>query len=766
MLDRRQVTVEHAGMALREPREFEIVGGEQRERAIVGDQPRGDRVRQRQAVEGRGAAADLVHQHQRAVGGGIQDGRGLGHLDHEGRAAAGQVVGGADAGEDAVDRAQAADLGRHPAAAVGQQHDQRGLAHVGGLAAHVGAGQHHHPVALVEHAVVGHEMLDRRLHHRMAAAADLDARQAGELGRHPAQGLRAQRERGQHVDLGDRAADGLPCGHRSGQGIEQLLVEFALAGQRALLGRQGLVLEGLQFGRDVALGILQGLAAPVFGGHLVGLAIADLDEEAVNVVEAHAQVGDAGAFALGHFHAGQEGIAAFVDRAQLVQRGIVPGAKHAAIAHQRRGFVGQSRAQVFQRIRGQRQHADHLGKERGLRGQQAADLVHALPGVAQRGQFTRAHVAQRDARRDAFEVDTAGKRRRERLRQAAHQSGDALVAPRGAGLRAQRRLQPGAQAPCASARRAVVQHRQQGGRALAAQGLDHLEVAPRHRIEHQQRFAVMNAQPLQMRGRAALGAADVVDQGPGRADRLRHLGCTEARQVGHLQQFAQLAPRPAVVELPVGRAGHRDVAQRVARQGLGQRARQVPGFGGDDLGRAQPLQFAGQAGQIGLCQPAFAAGQRHPGQADDPPAQMRGHQQALFALGQQRRVGERARRDDAGHLALHRSLARGRVADLLADRHRHAQANQARQVLLDRVHRHAGHRDRHTRRRAAFGQCDAQQPRGALGVLEEQLVKVAHPVEQQQMGMLGLDAQVLLHHWCVFRINHLRVFFVLPIRQS
>jgi hypothetical protein len=61
---------------------------------------------QRHAVEGRGAAADLVHQHQAAFGGVMQDGGRFGHLDHEGRTPAGQVVGGADAGEDLVERAE------------------------------------------------------------------------------------------------------------------------------------------------------------------------------------------------------------------------------------------------------------------------------------------------------------------------------------------------------------------------------------------------------------------------------------------------------------------------------------------------------------------------------------------------------------------------------------------------------------------------------------------------------------------------------------
>ena len=46
----------------------------------------------RQAVERRGAAADLVHHHQRARAGLVQDRGGLGHFDHEGGAPARQVV--------------------------------------------------------------------------------------------------------------------------------------------------------------------------------------------------------------------------------------------------------------------------------------------------------------------------------------------------------------------------------------------------------------------------------------------------------------------------------------------------------------------------------------------------------------------------------------------------------------------------------------------------------------------------------------------------
>ena len=47
---------------------------------------------------------------------------------------------------------------------------------------------------------------------------------------------------------------------------------------------------------------------------------------------------------------------------------------------------------------------------------------------------------------------------------------------------------------------------------------------------------------------------------------------------------------------------------------------------------------------------------------------------------------------------------------------------------------------------AALGQHDAERARGDFGVLEEQLVEIAHPVEQQQAGIGGLDLKVLFHH--------------------
>ena len=47
---------------------------------------------------------------------------------------------------------------------------------------------------------------------------------------------------------------------------------------------------------------------------------------------------------------------------------------------------------------------------------------------------------------------------------------------------------------------------------------------------------------------------------------------------------------------------------------------------------------------------------------------------------------------------------------------------------------------------AALGEHDAERARRHLGVLEEQLVEIAHPVEQQAIRIGLLDLDELLHH--------------------
>jgi len=113
---------------------------------------------------------------------------------------------------------------------------------------------------------------------------------------------------------------------------------------------------------------------------------------------------------------------------------------------------------------------------------------------------------------------------------------------------------------------------------------------------------------------------------------------------------------------------------------------------------------------------------------------------------QQSFVGDGTRRHDAHHFAFHRALGLTGLAALLADRDRFALAHQFRQVSIESDRRHAGHGNRRAGGGAALGECDIQELRGAAGVVVEHFVEITHAIEQQHVGMLCLDAQVLLHH--------------------
>ena len=47
---------------------------------------------------------------------------------------------------------------------------------------------------------------------------------------------------------------------------------------------------------------------------------------------------------------------------------------------------------------------------------------------------------------------------------------------------------------------------------------------------------------------------------------------------------------------------------------------------------------------------------------------------------------------------------------------------------------------------AAMGQGDIERPRRGMGVVEEQLIEIAHAIEQKAIGMILLDGQILDHH--------------------
>ena len=115
--------------------------------------------------------------------------------------------------------------------------------------------------------------------------------------------------------------------------VEQFVVKQFLARERALLRGQRLVLECLEFRRDVALGVFERLAAPVIVGDFLGLRPRDFDVKAVHAVVFDLEIGDTAARALARLEIEQELAAVAVERAQFVELRIEAVGDHAAFAH-------------------------------------------------------------------------------------------------------------------------------------------------------------------------------------------------------------------------------------------------------------------------------------------------------------------------------------------------------------------------------------------------------------------------------------------------
>jgi hypothetical protein len=151
----------------------------------------------------------------------------------------------------------------------------------------------------------------------------------------------------------------------------------------------------------------------------------------------------------------------------------------------------------------------------------------AFQRQAQREQLARAHLAQRDARGDAFHVagvlQLLAQRAPGRGRAAEHrglQRADGLEPRLRLGAVAARRQQPALQQPAAHARHAGVEQREHGGRLFAAQRLHQLEVAPRGGRQLDQVAVALDRQALHVRERAALRVLGVAQQGRGRGMRV------------------------------------------------------------------------------------------------------------------------------------------------------------------------------------------------------------------------------------------------------
>ncbi len=247
---------------------------------------------------------------------------------------------------------------------------------------------------------------------------------------------------------------------------------------------------------------------------------------------------------------------------------------------------------------------------------------------------------------------------------------------------------------------------------------------------------------------AALGVLGVLQQRGGGGMGLAHVLCAPGLQAGGAQVFEQLARAQGAVKLPVG-PGAQGAGEGAALAQHLQLLLEAVGHAG-----AVDQLAGGHARQPGAQFVVRAFGQEHAALRHAEPRQatararrlVHGQQQRLGLVGQQLGIGQRAGRDHAHHLALHRALGRAHLAHLLGNGHRLAHLDQARQVILKGMKRHPRHHHRLAARLPALRERDVEQARRLFSVLPEQLVKIAHAVEQERFGVPGLEGQVLLHH--------------------
>ena len=525
----------------------------------------------------------------------MQDVGRLLHLHHEGRLPARDVIRRADPGEQAIDDRQLRAPRRNERARLGHEAEQRALSQVGGLAAHVGAGQDDQLLARrVERDVVGHERVGHvPLDDRMARVdgdqlvAVVDERlgvvvDGGRLG-----------ERRQHVQRGEaarRVLDARRLGpHAPPQRVEDL--HFAL--DDPLIRAEHLLFVLLQRGGDEALPAGDGLLAVVIGRHVGEVRLRDLDVIAEHPVVADLEVADAGARPLRFLHLGDALLAAAADAAQLVELRVDAVAHHAAVARDPRRLVDQRLVEGLAHVHEIVQLGDETLDQRRL--ELLEPHSHARYGgdrLAQRDEIPRAGRAQRRARDQAVDVV----HRLQRLAQldpgcaAEREILDRIEPILDPLERHEWPQQPAAQQASAHRRDRAVDFMQQRAGAAAVLRLDHLQVSQRDRIHEETIGAGAERDVPHVREVRLLRVAQVLHQRAGGGDGGRPVVEAEPLERLRLQLAEQGAPRRLVLERP--RLGPRQAGLETRR---GQeRGRILESFRSEHLARPQHAELVAQ----------------------------------------------------------------------------------------------------------------------------------------------------------------------------
>ncbi len=488
----------------------------------------------------------------------------------------------------------------------------------------------------------------------------------------------------------------------------------------------------------------------------------DLDEIAEHVVVADLERFDPGGFGISRLQTGNHLAAAVAQAAMLIEIGIGAAPDEAAVARiEGKRFVQRPRqrlldlrrrgGQTFGNAHQLARQAEHLAGAQQLRGK----VVSGHNRRTDRAEIARPPSSKRQPRQRAGQVGSGLQRVAQIVPQArlVGEIGDSVetrVQDRRIG---QRTAEPAGQLARAGGGDGAVDGGEQTSGAGALVRADQLEIGAGRGVDDEKTAGTLLARRAEQRRLADLGDLNIGEQ-PGERGQLGAGEFAEGVERRHAETGLQRAFAAHGIEMGArarrqSRAGlldlaaqHRIAGQIVADQHL---ARLEPGKLAGEIARAgrRGDQLAGRDVERGQCIARLAVVFRRR-------AEQRG-EEVVGAGIEQGLLGERAGGDQPHHVAAHHRLGTalpglGRVLDLLAHRDPPAGRDQALEIVVGGMDRHAAHRDVGAQMLAALGQGDAERARGDFGVLEEQLVEIAHAVEQETVGIGRLDLQILGDH--------------------
>ncbi len=698
-------------------------------------------------VVSRSTAAYLVEQDKATGRDVIEDGGGLGHLDHKSRLATRNVIRSANASEYLVDKADTSGRSGNERTDLGHQDDQGGLAKKGALTRHIGAGDHSDLLrVVVQKDVVGNVLgTDGKeaLDDRVAAVADVDRVTLVEQGAGITAFDGVTGEGKKDVEPADGGGVTLEGRNRKPQPRDELGVNTGFDLEDTALGGEDLLLVLLELGSNVTLGPFEGLLTNPIGGNLVAVGVANLETVTEDVVinDLEGRNTGTGNLALGHL--GQDLLTAGSRTAKVVELEVDPVSNNTAFLDLVRGGVGKKVGGDTGANRLTRVERVESGLQLGVVGEKEAEFRDRVERSAKSNKFAGKNTAVGDTSGSALKVTDMGDGSSKAL-------GKLGLARKGFyGVEAASKLvqilerqgDPMFQKPTAHRSESTVEHGEQRPRTAlgSGRGSEKLEVTDRKAIQPDVTILVDTRDGADMAQGGVLGELQIVKNSPGSRNTSPEAVDTETpkgfstKLAGEALASSVFTPDPIVEAVSV------ELATESLLEAL------LFGTLVDDLlGSEAGKKFIDV--RIGtLADVELAGGDVEKSDAGGFTAEKNGGEEGILLRGKDVVAEGDAGSDDLGNTAFDESLSSLGILQLFAYSNPFAGADEFRKVSLDSVVRKAGKLDLGSGTITAFSESDTENSSSLDSVGAESLVEITHTKQHNGVGVFGLHRVVLFH---------------------